>query len=98
MPPIIERRGGNHRHAAPGGEKRPDRPTESPDFYGRGLDRRITRKSGGENQIRAGDRGENSAELNQEMRGRPERVAPDGHVPGDVPVQAETDRGNRDDA
>ena len=94
MPPIIERRGGNHRHAAPGGEKRADRPTESPDFYRRGLHRRVMRKRGGENQIRAGDRGEDAAELNQQVRGSPESVAPDGHVPGDVPVQAKADRGN----
>src|ERR1700689_4201802 len=91
VPPVIERRRGDHHHAAPASQKGAERPAESPNFYGSRFGDGIVSPSGGENQIRAGEAHQDSAELDKEVRGSPEGVAADAHVPGDVPVEAEND-------
>ena len=91
VPPVIEGGGGDHHHAAPTCQKGAERTAESPDLNGSGFGCGIIAPRGGKDQIHAGERHQNAAELNSHVRRGPESVAPDAHVPGNVPVEAEDD-------
>src|ERR1700735_770970 len=91
VPPSAEGARGDHPYPPPASHERAERAAESPHFYGSRLRGGIVSKGSGKNQIDADEAHQDSAELNGEVRGSPESVATDAHVPGDVPVEAEDD-------
>src|SRR5580704_16137931 len=98
MPPVVEGRGGDHHHSAPAGHECAERAAESPNFYGSRFSDGIVSEGRGKNQVGADEAHEDSAELNKQVRGSPESVAANAHVPGDVPVEAEDDGRDADEA
>src|ERR1700686_218573 len=93
MPPVVERRGSEHGDAAPGRNKRAQRPAESPDAHGRLPQEGIAPEGGGKDEVPARNARQHAAQMNREVGRRPERVAPDGTVPRDIPMYADHSRG-----
>ena len=90
VPPVVEGGGGEHGDAAPGGEEGAERAGEAEHAARRWrAGRGILAQGGVEDQVATGDAGENAAEIDGHVGGRPEGVAADGAVPGDVPVGAD---------
>src|SRR5687767_317550 len=86
MPPVVEWRGGDHGDASPRRDEGTKRATEPPQLY-RGFPQRgIAAEGSRENQVPAGDSRQHTADVHSDVRRRPKAVAPDGPVPGDVPV------------
>ena len=85
MPPAVERHGGDHGEAAPGADESSERRAESEDVDGNSAQGRFGER-GGEDQVAAGDAGDDAAELDCEMRGSPESIAADGAMPRDIPL------------
>jgi hypothetical protein len=50
---------------------------------------------GGKNQVTARDSRQHSAEIDVDVRWRPKAIAPDGAMPGDVPVHPRHGAGHR---
>src|SRR6185437_6896747 len=92
VPPVIERRGGDHRQTAPRRNKRSQRAAEAEHSDGILAQLRIRTKRGAENGPATNRRSNHSAELNKHMGRRPERIAPNAHMPGDVPIKTDRDR------
>ena len=95
VPPIIERGRRQHRERAPHADPCAEWRTEAPE-----PDRARTllgRAGEGclECDVSARDRDDRRREVGAHVRRRPERVATDGHVPRDVPDQADDDTRRR---
>ena len=88
VPPVVERRRSDHGDAAPGRQKRAQRPAESPDAHGTIAQAGAAVERGGKYQVSAGNARQNAAQMDDYVGRRPKGVASDGAVPGDVPVDA----------
>src|SRR6202041_141074 len=75
VPPVVEGSGSQHGGAAPGGDECARRAVKAPDFDGCRAQRRITAQGAGEDQVAAGNGGDDAAGLDGQVRGRPEGVA-----------------------
>lgn len=93
VPPAVERSRGQHAKATPGSDESPERSTESPNLYGVLSDRGGRSQRGVQNQVGAAQSSEDGSELDREVRGRSEGVAPNADVPGNIPVEADSGRG-----
>ena len=89
VPPVVERRRRDHREAAPDAQPRAERAAKAPDANAGGDVALIGHDGALEHDEARRQSGDHTSALNQQMRRRPERVAPDGHVPRDVPVHAD---------
>src|SRR5579859_605759 len=87
MPPVVERRGGEHCAAAPCGDKRSQGRTESQDIYGVGPRLRIAAEGGLHDDPGGAESAQQGAKLDQQMGRSPEAVAANGFMPGNVPVK-----------
>jgi len=97
VPPVIERGRGDHCEGAPDAHPGAERPAESPERHGcRPLVRR-SRERGLEDDPPARETGEDAAEVDGHVGGRPEGVAPDRAVPRNVPEDAHLGASGRDD-
>src|SRR5229473_1928167 len=85
MPPIVERRRGEHGDAAPRRNERAQRSAESPQRDRALAQRRFAMERGGEDQVPAGQARQYSAQVDVDMRRCPEGVTADGAMPGYVP-------------
>ena len=54
-------------------------------------------EGGGKDQVAAGQAGQDAAHVDGDVGRSPERIAPDGAVPGDVPLAADHGGGNAED-
>src|SRR5262249_6496922 len=77
VPPVVKWRGREHGDATPGSNERAERSAEAPDFDGSLTQRRAAAERGGEYEVRAGDAGEDAAQVNANVCRRPEAVTPD---------------------
>jgi len=95
VPPVVERRRGEHRKSAPRRHETSERPAKSPYRDARvfGLLRRS--ESGGQDRVAAGDSSEHAREINHHVRRSPERVAAYRDMPRDVPIATEHVGGGR---
>src|SRR5260370_2131144 len=87
--PIIERRGGEHGKAAPGGDESPQRTVKTPDLDGRTAGGKVAAKGCAQNKVSASDADQHTVHVDGQMRRGPKRIAANGHMPGDVPVTAD---------
>src|SRR5262249_50160174 len=88
VPIVVEGGGGDHRQAAPGTEEGPKRAAEPPYRNGTVTQRRILAERSGKNKICTAETREDAAELNQDVRWRPESVPTDALMPGNIPDAA----------
>ncbi len=94
VPPVVERRRDEHRDAAPAGDERAERPAEPEHAHDRPAARR--RPERGRDDLRQRrHRRQHRRRVDRHVRRRPEAVAPDRPVPGDVPVHAKRRRERR---
>ena len=89
VPPVVEGRGGEHSHAAPASEEDAERTVQAEEADRGGAELRVLARRSADDKPEADDAAEHSAEVEQQVRGRPEGIAADGAVPGDVPLAAD---------
>ena len=94
VPPVIERRGGEHGDAAPCCDEGAEGSAKAEDVDRCGGELGSGREGGAQDEIAAGDSGEHAAQVDGHVGGRPESIAADAAVPGDVPVRADGDGGD----
>ena len=97
VPPIVEGAGGDHGDGAPGADKGAEGSAETPHGDGVIAERRILLESRGKDYVAAGEAGNDSAQVDEHVRGSPESVAADALVPGNVPDAADDAGGDGDD-
>ena len=85
VPPVVERRGGEHRDRAPDRHPGPQRRAKSPHAHRPSNLGTGAGKGRLQGQPSAGQAGRQPASVDCEVGWRPERVAPDRTVPRDVP-------------
>src|SRR5690242_16339143 len=95
VPPVIEGRGGDHGDATPGSDESTERTVETPHPDGTGSERGCGVQSRRQNQVCARDPGQDAAEVDGDVGGGPETVAPYGLVPGNIPLRADNGTGHR---
>src|SRR6185295_1524492 len=91
VPPIVERRRGEHGDGAPDRHPGAERRAEAPEADGHLALRLGTGEGGLQGEPAAGDTSQHAAEIDGQVRRGPEGVAADRHVPRDVPQQADDD-------
>ena len=99
VPPVVEGRGGDHGHAAPGTDECAERSAEAPHPHRARLLRRGGMAEGaGEDEIPARDARQDAAQIDQHVGGGPEGIAADALVPRDIPDSTDGGGGDGDDA
>src|SRR5262249_52424129 len=91
VPPVVERRRGDHRECAPDAHPRAERRTEPPETHCRPAICVGAGKCGVQRHPPGCKTGDDAAEVNRQVRWRPERIAADRTGPGDVPDPPEDD-------
>jgi hypothetical protein len=91
VPPVVERRGGEHRAGAPDAHPRGERAAEAPEAHGARALRRAAREGRLENERAVGQPRRGATDVDAQVRRRPERVAADRDVPRDVPDEPHDD-------
>src|SRR5689334_14216677 len=87
MPPVVEGRGSEHGAAAPRGNKSSQRRAESQHVYGVRPGFRVAAKGGPHDEPRGAESAQQGAKLDQQVGRRPEAIAANGFMPGNVPVK-----------
>ena len=96
VPPVVEGRRYDHRQRAPDADPGPERSAEAPERDAGGPLARVAGERRAQHEPSAREAGDDAAQVDGQVGGRPERVAADGAVPGDVPQAADDDAGRRE--
>src|SRR5581483_11580857 len=97
VPPVVERRRGDHRERAPDADPRAERRAKSPEADGGAALRVRPGEGGPQRHPSAGQTGDDTAEIDGEVRRGPERIPADRAVPRDIPHHADDHTSRREE-